>query len=100
MLLVHTVYIHVHVHKAPLGGHFQNINFIHVFSTQLRSVQQRIGYCPQFDALLERLTARELLTYYARLRGLPEKTVKGVVEAEIKHLDLVQYADRQCGTYR
>ena len=26
--------------------------------------------------------------------------VKGVVEAEIKRLDLVQYADRQCGTYR
>ena len=71
-----------------------------VSSTQLRSVQQQIGYCPQFDALLEYLTARELLTYYARLRGLPEKTVKGVVEAEIKHLDLVQYADRQCGTYR
>ena len=63
-------------------------------------VQQRIGYCPQFDALLERLTGRELLTMFARLRGVPEKQIKEVVEIEIARLDLKKHAHKKCGTYR
>ena len=34
-------------------------------------VQQNVGYCPQFDALYDELTAREHLMLYARLRGIP-----------------------------
>ena len=34
-------------------------------------VQQNIGYCPQFDALYDELTAREHLQFYSRLRGIP-----------------------------
>ena len=34
-------------------------------------VQQNIGYCPQFDALYDELTAREHLQLYSRLRGIP-----------------------------
>ena len=30
-----------------------------------------IGYCPQFDALYDELTAREHLTMYATFRGIP-----------------------------
>ena len=31
------------------------------------------GYCPQFDALLETMTSREILTMFARIKvsGLP-----------------------------
>jgi len=36
-------------------------------------VQQSIGYCPQFDALFDDLTAREHLELYTRLRGIPWK---------------------------
>ncbi|XP_019857855.1 PREDICTED: ATP-binding cassette sub-family A member 3-like [Amphimedon queenslandica] len=68
-------------------------------STQLHSVQQRIGYCPQFDALIERLTGREFLTMFARLRGIREKAIKGVVQSVIDRLDLSKYADKRCGTY-
>ena len=68
--------------------------------SQLRKVQQRIGYCPQFDALLERLTGRELLTMFARLRGIPERKVKSAVNAEIDRLDLAKYANKLCGKYR
>lgn len=32
----------------------------------------QIGYCPQFDALLEFLTAQEHLELYARIKGVPE----------------------------
>ena len=63
-------------------------------------VQQRIGYCPQFDALLERMTGEELLTMFCRLRGIPEKRIPSVVKTEIKRLDLEKYAKKRCGTYR
>ena len=63
-------------------------------------VRQHIGYCPQFGALLERLSGRELLTVFARLRGIPESSVKAVVESEIRRVDLIQHADKQCGKYR
>ena len=63
-------------------------------------MQQRIGYCPQFDALIERLTGREFLTMFARLRGIHEKAIKGVVQSVIDRLDLSKYADKKCGTYR
>lgn len=39
----------------------------------LLKVQQSLGYCPQFDALFEDLTAREHLELYTRLRGVPWK---------------------------
>ncbi len=40
---------------------------------ELLRVQQSIGYCPQFDALFDDLTAREHLELYTRLRGIPWK---------------------------
>lgn len=44
------------------------------FSVSLNplSVYQKIGYCPQFDALFDHLTAEEHLFLYARLKGIPE----------------------------
>ncbi|KAJ7352721.1 hypothetical protein OS493_034326 [Desmophyllum pertusum] len=67
--------------------------------TNLREVQQRIGYCPQFDALIERLTGREMLTMYARLRGVPSNKLQDLVSATIKHLNLTNWADKLCGDY-
>ena len=63
-------------------------------------VQQRIGYCPQFDALIERMTGRELLTMFARLRGIPESLISQAVEAEVARLDLTKHANKQCRKYR
>ena len=44
--------------------------------SELDSVRQNLGYCPQFDALDPLLTGREHLRLYARLRGLDEDSVK------------------------
>ena len=46
------------------------------------------------------MTAYELLWMYARLRGIPEKKIKSVVEKEIKRLDLLKHVKNYCGTYR
>ena len=39
--------------------------------TQIRPAQELMGYCPQFDALLELLTVREHLELYAKIKGIP-----------------------------
>jgi ATP-binding cassette subfamily A (ABC1) protein 3 len=67
--------------------------------TSMNQVRQRIGYCPQFDALINLLTGRELLTMFARLRGVPEKVIPSAVDTLIHTLLLTPYADRLCGTY-
>ncbi len=51
-------------------------------------VQQHLGYCPQFDAIFPFLTGREHLTFYARLRGVPEKDVATV---SVKYLNNFEF---------
>ena len=68
--------------------------------TQLRQVQQHIGYCPQFDALIEKLTGKEILTMFARLRGIPKKAIKGAVQAGIDRLFLNKHANKRYESYR
>nr|XP_042904131.1 ATP-binding cassette sub-family A member 2 isoform X3 [Parasteatoda tepidariorum] len=65
----------------------------------LHKVQQYIGYCPQFDALYDELTAREHLILYSRFRGIPLKDEEKVIEWALKKLDLINYADKVVGTY-
>ncbi|PIK50489.1 ATP-binding cassette transporter subfamily A [Apostichopus japonicus] len=67
--------------------------------SDMRKAQRLMGYCPQFDALVEKLTGRETLTMFARLRGIPAKSIPSVVDSTIEHLDLVKYADKLCGNY-
>ncbi|XP_019852385.1 PREDICTED: ATP-binding cassette sub-family A member 3-like [Amphimedon queenslandica] len=67
--------------------------------TQLRAVQRKIGYCPQFDALIETLTGRETLTLFARLRGIEEKRIKDEVSSLIDKIGLRDHADKQCWKY-
>jgi len=46
--------------------------------TNMVEVRQRLGYCPQFDALCSLLTADEHLRMYTRLRGIAEKDIATV----------------------
>ena len=75
-----------------------NLNYrVCIFILQ---VQQHLGYCPQFDALIEQMTVRETLRMYARLRGVKEDDIFPLVDALIQHLFLDQYKDKQAGTLR
>ena len=62
-------------------------------------VHQKLGYCPQFDALSSLLTGREHLQLYARLRGVPESDVTQVAEWGIRKLGLLRYSEKQAGDY-
>ena len=63
-------------------------------------MRQRIGYCPQFDALIDQMTGRELLFMYARLRGVPEVIIADVVNNLIEALLLEDHADKLSSSYR
>lgn len=75
--------------------------FVNGFSVRhsLRQVQRMLGYCPQFDALLDSLTGREILTLFARLRGLREELITGEIEALTTTLLLKPLIDLRAGTY-
>ena len=66
--------------------------------TQQIKVRRLLGYCPQFDSLLELLTVREHLELYARIKGVPEARVERVVGAKITEFDLVNYANKLAGS--
>jgi ABC-type multidrug transport system ATPase subunit len=60
-----------------------------------------MGYCPQFDALHELLTAEETLSFYARIRGVPERAIASLTQQMSERLTLTQdnQHKRPCGTY-
>lgn len=41
-------------------------------------MDQNVGYCPQYDALDEMLTGREMLYFYGRLKGIPKSQLQKV----------------------
>ncbi|XP_038064112.1 ATP-binding cassette sub-family A member 2-like isoform X2 [Patiria miniata] len=71
----------------------------HSVYKDMLKVQRLIGYCPQFDALFDELTAREHLTLYARLKGIPTRQQKKVVDWAVRRVALTQYANKPAGTY-
>ncbi|KAB1263378.1 ATP-binding cassette sub-family A member 3 [Camelus dromedarius] len=75
--------------------------FIEHFSItkNILKVRSKIGYCPQFDALLEYMTAREILVMYARLWGIPETHIKPYINNLLQSLNLEPHADKFIYTY-
>ncbi|KAM6155645.1 ATP-binding cassette sub-family A member 17-like [Rhynchocyon petersi] len=75
--------------------------FVQGFSinTELNEVRRHIGYCPQFDALLDHMTAREMLVMYARLRGVPEHHISDCVDQMMDNLLLHPWANKLVHTY-
>jgi len=67
--------------------------------SQRQAINQLMGYCPQFDALLSHLTGREHLEMYCRIKGLREDTIPLVVEDTIDKMDLREHCDREAGGY-
>lgn len=65
----------------------------------LAAAQKQIGYCPQFNPLLDLMTAREHLHMYANLKGVPKHNVKQVVNTLVQAVGLQKYVDRVSGAY-
>jgi ABC-type multidrug transport system ATPase subunit len=60
--------------------------------------RRMIGYCPQFDALLDLLTVREHLELFARIKSVPEKEIEGVVRTKLEEMDLTDFENKLAGS--
>ena len=66
-------------------------------ATQPLEVRRRLGFLAASMGLYQRLTARELLRYFAALNGLSPADAEARVEEMVAAFDLAPFADRLCG---
>ena len=66
-------------------------------ATQPLAVRRRLGFLAASMGLYQRLTARELLRYFAALNGLSPADAEARVEEMVAAFDLAPFADRLCG---
>lgn len=67
-------------------------------SSNPKAARHHIGYCPQFDALLEYLTVQEHLELYARIKGVADSRIDDVVMEKMVEFDLLKHANKQSYT--
>ncbi len=58
---------------------------------QTNAAQRSMGLCPQFDTLIERLSVRENLLFFGRLKGLSATDLIPVVEAFMQAMNIKRY---------
>ncbi|XP_053679934.1 phospholipid-transporting ATPase ABCA3-like [Anopheles nili] len=67
--------------------------------SNLNQVHKVIGYCPQFDALLEDLTGRETLKIFALLRGIPSHEIGFETLRLAEELNFMKHIDKRVKEY-
>eukprot|EP00899_Mesostigma_viride_P016639 jgi/Mesvir1/24977/Mv25104-RA.2 len=67
-------------------------------TTNRKAARKVVGYCPQFDPLLELLTPREHLLLYARLKCLPDEEIPQLVDTTLGMVGLRAFASKAAGT--
>ncbi|XP_059097129.1 phospholipid-transporting ATPase ABCA3-like [Tigriopus californicus] len=77
----------------------QSILYGQDLGSNRRKYLRQIGYCPQFDSIIDVLTGREILNLFAHIRGVPKRRMQEEVNKWIEFVGLMQYADRKCGQY-
>jgi ATP-binding cassette subfamily A (ABC1) protein 3 len=60
-----------------------------------KKVQKLIGYCPQFDSLLDDLTARETLRVISLIRGVPPDKCKALGESLAHEFNFFKHIDKR-----
>lgn len=71
----------------------------HSVRKDMAKIHRSIGYCPQFDALIDQMTGEETLFMYARLRGIPEKEIQRVAEDLLEAFILTPHAKKLVKEY-
>ena len=60
-------------------------------------IKRLVGYCPQFDALWDKLTARQHLHLYGAIKGVPEDKMVREVNLILASMGLNDFADKMAG---
>lgn len=63
------------------------------------TVYEMIGYCPQFDGLLEDLTGNETLKIFSLLRGVPSYMISSLVQRIAKDLAFDKHLNKVAKDY-
>lgn len=66
--------------------------------TDQSKIRRKIGYCPQFDALLELLTVREHLELYGRIKGIRGDMLERVVRGKMEQMQLNDFEHKAAGS--
>jgi len=66
----------------------------------IRKAHKLIGYCPQFDALIDQMTVTETLWMFSRLRGILEKDIEDIVSSLITLVLLDKHRFKEAGNLR
>ena len=61
-------------------------------------VYEELGYCPQFDALFEKLSVEEHLNMYSRIRGIPAGSREGMIRSLCFTMGLDDYRSKLAGS--
>ncbi|OQR74222.1 ATP-binding cassette sub-family A member 1-like [Tropilaelaps mercedesae] len=67
--------------------------------TMRRQYQCNIGFCPQYDAILDTMSGREMLELFCSLRGVPYGQWFAVIESIVALVDLENDVDKATVTY-
>lgn len=67
--------------------------------SDMTEVHKIIGYCPQFDALLDDLTGAETLKVFALLRGIDRKDIPTLSERLAIDLKFINHINKKVGEY-
>ncbi|GJQ88081.1 hypothetical protein Trydic_g13093 [Trypoxylus dichotomus] len=67
--------------------------------THMQNIHKHIGYCPQFDALLDDLTGKETLIMYCLLRGLPYQDCNFMATQLARDFDFYRHLNKQVKAY-
>ncbi len=63
--------------------------------SDIRKIYKCIGYCPQFDALFDNLTGREILEIFALIRGVQRTEIATYATQAATDLDLIEHVDKK-----
>ncbi|GBP05465.1 ATP-binding cassette sub-family A member 3 [Eumeta japonica] len=68
-------------------------------ASDMNEISKEIGYCPQFDALLDDLTGRETLKIFCLLRGIRKERINYISEELAKSFGLMKHLDKETRAY-
>ena len=60
---------------------------------QMEQLRKTTGICPQHNVLIDELTTKEHLEFFARIRGMSKSSIANAVDELIHDVDLVEKAD-------
>ncbi|XP_055326120.1 phospholipid-transporting ATPase ABCA3-like, partial [Sitodiplosis mosellana] len=83
---------------APISSGDVFVNGLSL-KTHLAEVHKMIGYCPQFDALLDNLTGSQTLEIFGLLRGYRRKDISAMSARLASNLNFTKHIDKEIKSY-